>query len=180
MSASQHAMKTLKSRDALYPAFVRVSRHEDENEFNFSKLHASEMDQQAAIAFPYAAVIISFCQKDLKRSPHSPTNTRKPVPVNLGFVPAFKAWKFHFVATTAVELIAQLSGYIELELTERKAKWVEIGVCKFFNPHECIMLKAKVKSDGIRVVEQLTNISRDYMTNIERAHKLLMFPPQSN
>jgi hypothetical protein len=170
-------MKTLKSRDALRPEFTQVHRNENENEFNFSKLLASEMDQQAAAAFPYACVVISFCQKDATRNPHSPTNTRKPVPVRLAFVPAFKAWKFHFVGASYAELAAQLKGYLELELAERKAKWVEIGICQFFNTHECIMMKARVLNDSDPVEQQLTAISQRYTKDIAYAQRLLLFPP---
>jgi hypothetical protein len=169
-------MKTLKGRDALSPAFTRVSRLDNENEFNFSKLHASDMDQQAAAVFPYAAVIHEFCQKDARRSQYSPTNTRKPVPVQRPFTPAFKAWKFHFVGTTYAELAALVMPYIELEFEARKAKWVKLGVCKFFNPHECIMMKVKVKNNGVPVGEQLYQISDRYTENIAQAQALLMFP----
>lgn len=166
----------MRSRDALLPAFTRVSRFEDENEFNFSKLHASEIDQQAAAAFPYAAVIQSFCQRDVRRSQHSPTNTRKSVTVQRPFTPAFKSWKFHFVGGTYAELAAQLIAYIELEFNERKAKSVKIGVCKFFNPHECIMMNATIMNDNVPVGEQLYRISDRYTENIADAQKLLMFP----
>jgi hypothetical protein len=167
-------MKTLQSRP---PIFTRVTRTEDENEFNFSRLHASEFDQQAAAVFPYVCVILSFCQKDVRRSPHSPTNPRKPVPVQRPFVFAFKAWKFHFVASSYAELSAMIAGYLQVEFAERKASWAEIGVCKFFNPHECIMMKDRVKNDSTPIADQLDAISARYMENIGKAHQLLSFPP---
>lgn len=136
----------------------------------------AQHDPQIFTRLPYVMKVLTFRQHKAGQSKKSPPFLRKNVKVDMKCDKNFIHWGIHFSSETFERLQEKCVQTLERELQARNATYVEVGLGKFFNPSECIMLRVRIYA-GESVSEQLFKTSELFMENIGQVRKYLLFPP---
>lgn len=136
----------------------------------------THQDPQIFSQFPYVLKVLTFRQPKSGQTKKSPLSLRKNVKVDMSCDKNFVHWGIHFSSETFEQLQEKCIQILEREMETRKASYVEVGLGKFFNQSECIMLRVRIyANESIR--EQLLKTSELFMDNIGQVRRHLLFPP---
>lgn len=136
----------------------------------------AQNDPQVFARFPYVLKVLTFRQKKAGQTRKSPLSIRKNVKVDMRCDKNFVNWGIHFSSETFDQLQEKCIQTLEREMETRDASYVDVGLGKFFNQSECIMLKVRIYA-GESVREQLIKTSELFMENIGQVRRHLLFPP---